>query len=240
MLLWNVWMIITQQTICPNNFWLADNALSAPCGMVTHRQTSQQNTSSNIMKHRKVTQHWHSPLVSRLEFLKVTWSSSEESDICWQGKLYIAVISPSLSPMVVLRAWMFVPVLQGHHQVTMWVSKWEKGRSNIKTYGDNCQQWQHECFQDRSWLLDVVEADSQSSVHPRGLLFLGHGCGQAPGELQECSSLGRVWGVDAVIPGSLEEVDTMDPGSLYKAQGRIWMEHSSSRATNLCNTAQAL
>lgn len=74
-------------------------------------------------------------------------------------------------------------------------------------------------------MVDVVEADSQLSAHPQGLLFLGHGCGWVPGELQD-SRLGRVYGVGwgAVIAGSVEEVDTKDLGSAHNTQGIIQME----------------
>lgn len=43
-------------------------------------------------------------------------------------------------------------------------------------------------------MVDVAEADSQPSAHPQGMLFLGHGCGQAPGELQGSFRLAGVWG----------------------------------------------
>lgn len=71
---------------------------------------------------------------------------------------------------------------------------------------------------------DTVEADSQQSAHPQGLLFLGHGYGQAPWELQGSSRLGGGVGVDAVIAGSVAEADTMDPGSVHSTQGTIQME----------------
>lgn len=95
--------------------------------------------------------------------------------------------------MVVLRACVFVPVLQGQHQDAMWVSKWEKGCSNIKTYGDHCQKWQHLCLQDGSWMVGVVVADNQPSGHPRGAAAPGArlrpGPSGPPGEasvLEEC------------------------------------------------------
>lgn len=71
-------------------------------------------------------------------------------------------------------------------------------------------------------MVDVLEADSQLSAHPQGLLFLGHGCGWVPGELQG-SRLGRVCGMGsgAVIAGSVEEVDTIDLGPTYNTQGII-------------------
>lgn len=89
-----------------------------------------------------VTRRCHPPLLSRREFLEVAQWVSVESDVGRRGKFYIAVMSPSLPPMVILRAWMFVPALQGQHQTAVWVSEWEEGCSNIQTYGDNCQKWQ--------------------------------------------------------------------------------------------------
>lgn len=74
-------------------------------------------------------------------------------------------------------------------------------------------------------MVDVVVADSQPSGHPQGLLFLGQrpGARGAPGKRQTW----RGMGVDAVIAGSVEEADTMDPGSVRNAQGTIQMEHRS-------------
>lgn len=45
--------------------------------------------------------------------------------------------------------------------------------------------------------------------------------------------------MDAVIAGSVEEVNTMDPGSVHNAQGTIQMS-TEAGAANLCNTAQML
>lgn len=75
------------------------------------------------------------------------------------------------------------------------------------------------------WKLDVVEADSQPRAHPWELLFQGHKCGQAPGEFQKRSKLGRVWGWKSVIAGSVEEADAIDPGSVLSPLGAIQIEH---------------
>lgn len=51
-----------------------------------------------------VTGRCHPPLLSRREFLEVAQWVSMESDVGRRGKFYIAVMSPSLPPMVILRA----------------------------------------------------------------------------------------------------------------------------------------
>lgn len=96
----------------------------------------------------------------------------------------MAVIFLSLPPKLVLRACVFVPVLQGQHWATVWVSEWERSSTNIKTYGDHCQKWQGRCLRNGNLMADVADADSQLSAHLQGLLFLGQGCDQAPGERQ--------------------------------------------------------
>lgn len=85
-------------------------------------------------------------------------------------------------------------------------------------------------------MADVVDADSQLSAHLQGLLFLGHGCGQAPGEHQGSFRLGEVLGVDAVIAGSVEESDTMGLGSAENTQGT---DHTVAGAANHSHTAQS-
>lgn len=137
---------------------------------------------------------------------------------CWQAKLYLAVIPLYLPhPMAVLRAWMFVPAVQGQHLVTTWESKWETGCFYVKIQWDNCQNWQHLYFEIGSLMVDAVERCSQPGAHPQRLPFQGHKCGQAPQELQESSRLGGIW------KGSchwwIMEWDTTEASSGYKTQG---------------------
>lgn len=138
----------------------------------------------------------------------------------------MAVIFLSLPPKLVLRACVFVPVLQGQRWATVWVSQWESSRSNIKTRGDHCQKWQGRAGASgmETWWRDVADADSQLSAHLQGLLFVGQGCDQAPGERRGSAgdaSDGRreVLRVDAVIAGSVEESDTAGLGSADNTLG---------------------
>lgn len=84
-------------------------------------------------------------------------------------------------------------------------------------------------------MADVVDADSQLSAHLQGLLFLGQGCDQAPGERQGRLRRREVLRVDAVIAGSVEESDTTGPGSADNTQGT---DRKVARAVNHCHTAQ--
>lgn len=69
----------------------------------------------------------------------------------------------------------------------------------------------------------------------RGLLFLGQGCDQAPGERQGRLERREVLWVDAVIAGSVEESDTSGLGSADNALGT---DRKVARAVNHCHAAQ--
>lgn len=82
-------------------------------------------------------------------------------------------------------------------------------------------------------MVDVVCTDSQPHTCPWGPLFLGRSYGQPPGSSWEPSDL-KAFRVDAVIPGSVEEVDTMGLGSPHCTQGT---KHREAGFANVCNVA---
>lgn len=85
------------------------------------------------------------------------------------------------------------------------------------------------------WML--CEADSQSSAHPQGLLFLGHGSGQAPRELQGSFRLGRmwVWMLSLLDQWKRRTQWTQVQRTALRGQFK-W--RTEAGAANLCNTAQ--
>lgn len=108
--------------------------------------------------------------------------------------LDIAVVSMSLPPKVLLRACVFLQLFTRatmSHKVNI---KLKAGPLYLQYNEHHYQKWQDLYFKDRNLMVDVVRVDSQLSLDPEGLLFLGHGHGQAPGDLQRSIRLEGVEG----------------------------------------------